>query len=872
MNEELARLNDKKENWKEWGPYLSERQWGTVREDKSNSGDAWNFVSHDLARSYAYEWGEDGIAGISDEEQVLCFAPCFWNAKDPILKERLFGLTNEEGNHGEDVKEYYYYLDSSPTHSYMKYLYKYPIQAYPYDEIVKKNKIKKRTELEFEVIDTPVLDNHNYFDIQIEYAKKTSKEIFIQITAKNLSNDKATLYIMPTLWFRKNSTTNSSCKKRSHSIHASSERGNYFLNFSKAQEVLFTDNETNPSRVPHKSNSTFFKDGFHEYFLKGKKDAVNFESGTKSCLVYQLEIDGNSFETIKLKLSPTEDSNFLEEFDSILESRKTECSKFYDTISPDSISSDDKQIFTEAISGMLWSKQFYYFDVMKWRKPDGIDRIHPRNKEWSHMINKNIISMPDKWEYPWYAAWDLAFHCIPIGIADINFAKEQLTLMLTPEYMHPNGQIPAYEWNFSDVNPPVHAWACFEIYQMEKEIHGKEDFQFLKYCYHKLLLNFTWWVNQKDSGANNIFEGGFLGLDNIGVFDRSSPLPTGGKLEQADGTAWMCFYSLEMLRISIELASHDLVYEDMACKFYEQFIYIAGVMNRIGNNNDELWDEEDGFFYDLLSFPDTRSIRLKVRSMVGLVSLFANLTISDSLLEKLPKLKARIEFLEKKRPDLMENISHLEKSNGKGRRLLGILNEKNLKRVLEKLVDKEEFFSEFGIRSLSKFHAENPFIFSVGREIYRVDYEPAESTTGLFGGNSNWRGPIWIPVNYLIIRGLLNLFLFYGDSLKLRIESKGDTNLWGVAKEISERLVNIFRKNKEGLRPVYGDHKIFNEEDFNKHIMFYEYFHGDNGAGIGASHQTGWTGVVARLIQFFGSISEQDFWERGDKSGMFYKE
>ena len=884
MSQELERLQHKE--WKDWGPYLSERQWGTVREDYSESGAAWDFFPHDHARSRAYRWGEDGIAGISDSQQKLCLAIALWNEQDPILKERLFGLTGNQGNHGEDVKEYYFYLDSTPTHSYMKCLYKYPQAAYPYTDLVAENQRRSRYELEYELLDTGIFDDNKYFDVFVEYAKQTADDILIQITAINRGTETKPLHILPTLWFRNTWSWEQDAVKPSLKVYdrradfavveaAEAEQKNYlycdFSNWSKGSSpLLFTENETNYRQLFDTDNSSpYVKDGINNYVVQGDRDAVNPQQlGTKFSSHYVLNLGAGETKTIKLRLTKSADLTqpFGAEFDSIVQTRKQEADEFYQELTPFSLSSEERNVQRQAFAGMLWTKQFYYYSVERWLKGDPTQPTPPaarkkgRNHQWHHLDNAEIISMPDKWEYPWYAAWDLAFHALPLAMVDPEFAKEQLDLMTREWYMHPNGQLPAYEWAFGDVNPPVHAWATWRVYKIEEKQTGQGDRTFLERVFQKLLLNFTWWVNRKDAEGNNVFEGGFLGLDNIGVFDRSSALPTGGYIEQADGTSWMAMYSLNMLTISLELAKENPVYEDMATKFFEHFIYIADAMTHIGDEATQLWDNEDGFFYDVLHLPDDSRVRLKVRSMVGLIPLFAVTTLEPELLDRLPNFKQRLEWFINNRPKLKRNVACMESEGIGARRMLALCyatidrleSQDRLRQILSKLLDEEEFLSDYGIRALSKYHQANPYTFYVDGDAHTVTYEPAESSSGLFGGNSNWRGPIWFPVNYLLIESLQKFHHYLGDDFKVECPTGSGNwlNLWQVANEISRRLTKIFTADDAGKRPLYGSlAKFQNDPHWRDLILFHEYFHGDNGAGIGASHQTGWTGLIAKLIQ-----------------------
>ncbi len=869
--------------WKRWGPYLSERQWGTVREDYSDYGEAWDSFSHDQARSRAYRWGEDGILGISDDQQQLCFAIALWNGHDPILKERIFGLTGNQGNHGEDVKDYYFYLDSTPTHSYMKGLYKYPQSAFPYADLEQENRQRGRDGMEYELIDTGAFHENRYYDVQVEYAKADADDILIRISAINRGPETQTLHLLPTLWFRNTWSWGKPDPKPSlksmgeqHGISiveaTHPELGQRWL-YCETPELLFTDNETNAQRLFNTGDpSPYVKDGIDRYVVAGQTEAVNPEQvGTKVSPHYVLEIAPGATQVVQLRLSdrPNLPAPLGPNFDQSFQQRITEADKFYAAINPACLNEDLCNIQRQAFAGMLWSKQYYYFDVEEWLQGDPGQPEPPsvrkggRNHQWRHLNAADIISMPDKWEYPWFAAWDLAFHALPLAVVDAEFAKRQLDIMTREWYMHPNGQLPAYEWAFGDVNPPVHAWATWRVYKIEKKQQGKGDRQFLERVFQKLLLNFTWWVNRKDTEGNNVFEGGFLGLDNIGVFDRSSPLPTGGYIEQADGTSWMAMYSLNMLTIALELAQENPVYEDMATKFFEHFLYIADAMNHVGNDKTQLWDEEDGFFYDVLQLPDGNRIRLKVRSMVGLIPLFAITTLEPELLDKLPNFKARLEWFINHRTGLKRNVACMETEGMGARRMLALLyvtlnrteTEDKLRQVLSKLLDEAEFLSDYGIRALSKYHADHPYIFDVNGEQHRVDYEPAESSSGLFGGNSNWRGPIWFPVNYLIIESLQKFHHYVGEDFKVECPTGSGQmmTLSEVAAELSRRLIKIFTQDPSGHRPLYGGVESFqNDPHWKDLILFYEYFHGDNGAGIGANHQTGWTGLVAKLIQQSG--------------------
>jgi hypothetical protein len=883
---EKTRLKEARENklqWKKWGPYLSERQWATVREDYSVNGDAWNFFTHDHARSRAYRWGEDGIAGISDDRQHLCFALALWNGKDPILKERYFGLTNSEGNHGEDVKEYYFYVDNTPTHSYMKCLYKYPQAAYPYSDLVLTNSRRSRKEMEYELLDTGVFNEDRYFDVFIEYAKAGPEDILVKISAINRGPAAAELHLLPTLWFRNdwsswitdanradskpilsqlNEQASISAVKASHKI-----LGDYIFSCEGSVPLLFTENFTNHERLfpGQKNESPYVKDGINDFVVQNNPNAVNPErQGTKAAAHYRLSIEAGQTEVIRLRLTSTSqnpvNAPFGNQFDEIIAERIREADEFYKSVTPSSVNKEEAGIMRQAIAGMLWSKQYFFFDGSSWLDEHNSNPLHTgfrnsRNWEWFHMLNEDIISMPDKWEYPWYAAWDLAFHTLPLSIVDPDFAKEQMKLMLLNRYLHPSGQMPAYEWNFSDVNPPVHAFATLFLHRSEKMLHGIEDLEFLKMAFNKLLLNFTWWVNRKDRFGRNIFEGGFLGLDNIGVFDRSAPLPTGGHLEQADGTSWMALFSQNMLELAFELAAHDPIYEDMVFKFTEHFFYIASAMNRIGEYG--MWDEEDGFYYDLLRFPDGSATRLKVRSLVGLLPLCATTVIEKHERDILPRTTAALQDRYRRNPSIMDAVhptgpGHLGIAE---RGMLALVNPERLRRILTKMLDENEFLSTYGIRSISKFHKEHPYILNVEGKEYRVDYLPAESDTGMFGGNSNWRGPVWMPINCLIIRALLQFYLFHGDNFKIECPTGSGKlmNLFEVSQELANRLTRIFTLDENGRRPVFGGAEKFqNNPHWRDNILFYEYFHGDNGAGLGASHQTGWTGTIAKIIQLFG--------------------
>jgi hypothetical protein len=889
MSAELDRLEQARTRhvpWRKWGPYLSERQWGTVREDYSESGDAWNYLSHDQARSRAYRWGEDGLGGICDEGQILCFALALWNGKDPILKERLFGLTNSEGNHGEDVKEYYFYLDSTPTHSYMKYLYKYPQATYPYSDLVETNKRRSRQEFEYELLDTGVFDQDRYFDVFVEYAKASPEDILVRITVENRGPEPATLHVLPTLWFRNTWSWGGDAPQPGlrradpgviSAAHA--DLGARRLSCEGAPEILFTENETNAERLFKSPNRTpFVKDGIDAYVVHGRRDAVNPQrEGTKAAAHYPVTVPAGGSATIRLRLHEVGPAaEFGKAFDAVVDARRREADEFYATVIPKALSPDAASVMRQALAGMLWSKQFYYYDVDRWLEERGSGpfdpnrRRAPRNEHWQHVYNADIISMPDKWEYPWYAAWDLAFHVIALSLVDEDFAKEQLDLILREPYLHPSGQIPAYEWNFSDVNPPVHAWSTMFTYGLERVRRGQGDLDWLERSFHKLMLNFTWWVNRKDQEGNNAFEGGFLGLDNIGVFDRSAPLPTGGSLEQADGTAWMAFFCQSMVEIAAELTLYRPVYADIAVKFTEHFLWISTALMR-GGDGVGMWDEEDGFFYDVLRLPGEKGQRLKVRSMVGLLPLGAVTVFEGRTLEVHKQIAERLRRFLETRTQLRSFIHDPAKIGQKGRRLASVLNETRLRRVLTTMLDEKEFLGPYGIRALSRYHAEHPFVFRLGHEDYRVSYLPAESDNGMFGGNSNWRGPIWMPVNALIVRALLQYYMYYGDTFTIECPTGSGRmmTLYQVAEEISRRLSSIFLRDERGRRPVHGGAKKFQEDPhWRDYILFYEYFHGDNGAGLGASHQTGWTGVVARLMHLFATSTGAEFLEFGKAAAI----
>ena len=901
MNAEQLRLDaarEKTAGWKQWGPYLSERQWGTVREDYSESGDAWNYFTHDHARSRAYRWGEDGIAGVSDDKQRLCFCLALWNGRDPILKERLFGLTNSESNHGEDVKEYYFYLDSTPTHSYMKYLYKYPQAKFPYEDLVETSARRTRAEMEYELLDTGVFADDRYFDVFVEYAKAAADDLLIEISVHNRGPEAAELHVLPTLWFRNYwSSQPNVVRPRLEQVTSSAEcsvvracdetLGEYFLYCQGDAPLLFTENETNARRLFGTENDwPYVKDGINDCVVQGRTDAVSPDGhGTKVAPHYRLTVPAGECCKVRLRLKAVgtggvatingESADLLgADFQQVFLDRRAEADEFYASVIPSSLSRDHANVMRQALAGMLWSKQFYHYDVDRWLAERGVNPMQadrksaPRNDQWHHMFNGDVISMPDKWEYPWYAAWDLAFHVLSLTLVDPDFGKQQLQLMLQERYMHPNGQIPAYEWNFGDVNPPVHAWSTIFTYRLDRSLRGEGDKEWLKRCFQKLLMNFTWWVNRKDRSGRNVFEGGFLGLDNIGVFDRSAPLPTGGYLEQADGTAWMALFCQNMLEIASELAMSDPDYADMSLKFAEHFLWIGSSMSQLGGETG-MWDEEDGFFYDVLRLPNGESKRLKVRSMVGLLPFCAVTCFSGEVLAKYPELRERLNWFLQSRADMYRTIHDPAQKGYAGRHLGAILNESRLRRVLSKLLDESEFLSEFGIRSLSRYHADHPYVMHVDGCEYRVSYLPAESDSGMFGGNSNWRGPIWMPMNALIIRALLEYYSYYGPDFTVECPtgSGRHMNLYEVAEEIGRRLAAMFLKDEAGRRPVFGGSETFQTDpQWRDYVLFYEYFHGDNGAGLGASHQTGWTGVVARIMHLFATLNPELVLTRGKKS------
>ena len=869
----LAEAREKTAAWKQFGPYLTERQWGTVREDYSAHGDAWNYISHDMARAYAYRWGEEGLGGISDDEQRLCFAVGLWNGHDNQLKERLFGLTNPEGNHGEDVKEQYYYLDSTPTHSYMRMLYKYPHAAFPYDALRATNAVRSRQEPEFELLDTGIFAESRYFDVFIEYAKAGPQDLLIQLTIHNRGPEAAPLTVLPQLWFR-NTWTLGYDEHRPEIVGtapdalaaAHRDLGRYQLYCDQPAELLFCDNETSPTlfgkkRKKKNKAGRYFKDGINEYIVQGQATAVNpARRGTKAAARYQLVVQPGQPQLVRLRLSQPEHGAPFVDFDHLFATRRREADEFYDCIQEGLSSTDARNVQRQAFAGMLWSKQYYYYDVSQWldgdpgRSTPPAERLEGRNHAWRHLHNADIVSMPDKWEYPWYAAWDLAFHCLPLAMVDADFAKQQLRLLCQDGYLHPNGQMPAYEWHFSDVNAPVHAWATWRVYQMDRKLHdGRGDVEFLEAVFQKLVMTFTWWVNRKDRDERNIFEGGFLGMDNIGVFDRSSPLPTGGKIEQSDGTSWMAMFALNLMRMALELAQTRPVYQEMASKFFEHFLYIAEAMTRGGGGHFNLWDDEDQFYYDVLHAPDDSRTRLRIRSMVGLIPLFAVEVIDDELLATVPLFAAQAQALLKRRPLLAELVSRWEEPGQATKHLMGLMRRSRLRNVLTRMLDETEFLSEFGIRSLSRYHLDNPYWYHMGeKDSFSVGYVAGEAESDMFGGNSNWRGPVWFPVNYLIIESLQRYHTYYGDSFTIEYPTGSGQlhTLAQVADALSARLARLFLQDENGRRPVHGTTEMHQTDPhFREHLLFHEYFDGDDGHGLGASHQTGWTGLVVRLLK-----------------------
>lgn len=866
-NQRLLDAESDKAKWKKWGTYLTERQWGTVREDYSADGEAWDYTTHDMARSKAFRWGEEGIAGFCDNKQLLCFSLGLWNKKDPIIKERLFGLSGHQGNHGEDVKELYYYLDNTPTHSYQKMLYKYPQKEFPYQWLIDENKKRTRLEPEFELIDTCVFNTDNYFDVFIEFAKNNPDDILINITVCNRGHEDAKLNVIPQLWFRNtwawgydNYKPNMYADNYSRIAIEHKELGELFFHYDQNPEVLFCDNETNVERLYGvKINAGFYKDGINNYIVSGNSACINnLKTGTKSALNYELELKAGTTKVIRLRLEQSGMENPFAEFDKIFEARKNEADEFYNQLQKNITSDDERNIQRQALAGMLWSKQFYYYDVTQWLKGDPAQPVPPserlsgRNSSWKHLNNADIISIPDKWEYPWYASWDVAFHTIAFALVDTHFAKNQLELFVHEWYMHPDGQLPAYEWSLNATNPPVHAYAAWRVYEIDrKKNKGRGDVQFLQSVFHKLIINFTWWVNRKDNEDNNLFEGGFLGLDNIGVFDREKILPDGSYIEQSDGTSWMAMYSLNMMRISLELAKSNAVYEDMATKFFEHFLYIANAMSEMGETKEGLWDEADQFYYDILKLPGNKCVKLKVRSIVGLIPLFA-VEVLDHELITMPEFSKRLKWFLENRPQLADLVSHWHEKNKDERHLLSMLRGHRLKKILKRMLDESEFLSPYGIRSLSKYHEQHPFELDMLGTKFSVNYEAAESETNLFGGNSNWRGPVWMPINFLIIESLQRFHYYYGDDFKVEYPTDSGNlfTLQQISEELSRRLIKLFVKDVNGNRPVSGNNeKMQRDTNFNNYILFHEYFNGDNGKGLGASHQTGWSSLIAKIIQ-----------------------
>jgi hypothetical protein len=887
LTAEELRLREAREGvpWRRWGPYLSERQWGTVREDYSADGDAWSYFTHDQARSRAYRWGEDGLAGVCDDRGLLCLSLALWNGADPILKERLFGLTNAEGNHGEDVKEYYFYADNTPTHSWMRWRYKYPQAAFPYSDLVATNAARGYGDQEYELIDTGVFDDDRYFDVEVDFAKAGPDDLVVRITVRNRGDVDAPIDIIPTLWFRNTWSWGYDDRKPAltkaggagTAVHAAHHSlGDYYLHVPDGTPLLFTENESNNERLFGTPNSSpFVKDGINDAVVHGDASAVNGEAGTKVGARISRTVPAGGEVSVMIRLDRSAPASVfaagerspLSDAEPLLATRQAEADAFYSPITPDALDADTASVMRQALAGMLWTKQHYYFDLDLWLREHDAHPLRPparggvRNASWFHMLNDDIISMPDKWEYPWYAAWDLAFHTVTLAMVDPDFAKGQLDLMLSSPYLHPTGQIPAYEWNFSDVNPPVHAWALSLVYGLERQMSetgevDDADVDFLAEAFNKLLLNFTWWVNRKDPTGKNVFQGGFLGLDNIGVFDRSQGIPSGGTLEQSDGTAWMAFFSQNMLEIALALAEHDPAYEGFILKFVHHYFQIAMAMDPLGEHPDEMWDEEDGFFYDVLRLPDGSGRRIEVRSLVGLLPLCATSVLPSATLDRFPQVAAQIQTYLERNGDLLQGTADATIPGVKGRRLLSLVNEEKLRRILSRMLDEDRFLGPHGIRSVSKWHEEHPYVFELDGQSYTVNYEPAESTTGMFGGNSNWRGPVWMPINTLIVRALLQFYLYYGDDFRIECPtgSGHEMTLFEVANELSNRLVSTFTRDADGRRPVFGDTEKFQTDpSWGDNILFYEYFHGDNGAGIGASHQTGWSGIVARFAQLFAS-------------------
>jgi hypothetical protein len=855
--------------WREWGPYLSERQWGTVREDYSANGDAWNYLSHDAARSHAYRWGEDGLAGLCDDHQYLCLALALWNGVDPILKERLFGLTNNQGNHGEDVKEIYYYLDALPTSCYLKLLYKYPQRAFPYAQLIEENGRRGKHDPEFELLDTGIFDDDRYFDVFVEYAKAAPRDVLMRVTVHNRGPDEAVLHVLPQLWFRNTWSWHGNTVRPELSIAADGSLearhprlGKYWFHSEGQPVLLFGNNETNVLRLFGQANVPGpFKDAFHDYVIHGNHNAISAQqTGTKAAALHVLHVPAHGSTVLRFRLSAAPPPAPFADFDAVFALREREADEFYGDLQEALTDPDERNVQRQALAGMLWNRQFYYYDIPQWlngdpaQPPPPPDRRNGRNNEWQHLNTGDILSMPDKWEYPYYCAWDSAFHCIPLALIDPSYAKHQLILLLREWYMHPNGQVPAYEWNFSDVNPPVHAWAAWRVYQIDRKhcASGKGDLVFLERVFHKLLLNFTWWVNRKDMLGHNIFQGGFLGLDNIGVFDRSAPLPPGFVLNQADGTSWMAMYSLNLMRIALELALHNPVYEDIATKFFEHFLHIAEAMTNMARAGIGLWDDEDKFYYDVLNLPDDQRVLLKVRSMVGLIPLFAVETLEPELLKRLPHFARRLRWFLSYRPDLAHLVSRWEEPGRGACRLLSLLRGHRMKCLLRRMLDETEFLSDHGVRALSRCHREHPYEYRTDHRAFSVTYLPGDSDSNLFGGNSNWRGPVWFPVNFLIIESLQKFHHYYGDDFKIECPTRSGrfVTILQVAEELTRRLTRLFLRDANGRRPVHGRfEKLQTDPHFRDYIPFYEYFHGDDGHGLGSSHQTGWTGLVAKLLQ-----------------------
>ncbi len=857
------RAADRGEDWRRWGPYLSERQWGTVREDYSPGGTAWDYLPHDQARSRAYRWGEDGLAGFADDKLLWCLSLALWNEHDPILKERLFGLTNEQGNHGEDVKELYYFLDGTPTHSYMRMLYKYPQAAFPYDRLVAENHARGPADREFELVDTGIFDEHRYFDVVVEYAKASTDDILMQVTVHNRGPEAAPLHILPQLWARNTWSWEANQPKpllqlRNNAVTAWHPRllRTRLLEVDAPVEWLFCENETNFQRIYGAPIAGLAKDGINDFVVDGKADAVSRHAqGTKCAAHLRVMVAAGGSTTVRIRLRPDPTQRAFDYFDDVMASRRADADEFYSAVQRGMPDEDARRVQRQAFAGMLWCKQFYMFDVRRWldgdpsQPPPPPEREHGRDIEWRHLDNADIISMPDTWEYPWYAAWDLAFHCVTFALIDPVFAKQQLLLLMRERYMHPNGQLPAYEWAFGDVNPPVHAWAVLRVFQMDRAMTGVADRKFLEKCFHKLLLNFTWWVNRKDASGRNIFGGGFLGLDNIAIFDRSKPLPTGGTIDQSDGTAWMAMFTLNLLRVALELALEDDAYEDMATKFFEHFLFIAEAMTKAGGIG--LWDEQDQFFYDVLHLPDAESIPLRVRTIVGLIPLFAVEVIGSRAFQALPEFSERLQFFLHDRPDLASLISHWSEPGSGDRRLLSLLRGHRMKMLLRRMLDEEEFLSPHGIRSLSKYHADHPYVLDVGGAEFSIGYEPGEGTSLAFGGNSNWRGPVWMPINILLIDSLREFHRYYGDDFLVECPTRSGNlmPLRQVADVLSGRLTTLFLRGADGRRPMLGDDELSQTDpEFRDHLLFHEYFHGNTGRGLGASHQTGWTGCIALAL------------------------